>query len=135
MDPILIFVLDGILALFLLGVMVLCTMVYRRLSIIKDGHEELARLVDDLNLAVSNAQQSVSGIKSAATEADNELKVTIKKARSMVDELALMTEVGDNLANRLEAGSAQPKAEVKKPIKQEENKEQSDILTALKKAR
>lgn len=135
MDPVITLILDSILALFLLGVMVLCFFVYRRLSIIKDGHEELSRLVDNLNQAVTNAQKSVNGIKVAAIESEGELQATIKKARSMVDELSLMTEVGDNLANRLEAGSTQPAAEVKTSAIQEQSKEQSDILAALKKAR
>lgn len=135
MDPIVTLALDSILALFLLGVMILCIFVYRRLSIIKDGHEELSRLVDDLNQAVNNAQQSVSGIKAAAIESEGELQSTIKKARSMVDELSIMTEVGNNLANRLEASSTKSSGKVKKTPIEEQSKEQSDILAALKKAR
>ena len=95
----------------------------------------MSRLVDNLNQAVSNAQKSVNGIKAAAIESEGELQATIKKARNMVDELSLMTEVGDNLANRLEAGSAQPAVEVKASANHEQSQEQSDILAALKKAR
>ena len=139
MDSIVILALDSILALFLLGVMVMCFLVYRKLSIIKNGHEELAKLVDSLNTAVSNAQQSVGGIKAAAVDAEGELESTIKKARGMVDELSLMTEVGDNLANRLEAGSTTTKSasSVKKVTTAQEKrtKEQKDIMAALKEAR
>ncbi len=137
MDSLVMLALDSILALFLLGVMIMGVMVYRKLSIIKDGHAELARLVDDLNQAVNNAQQSVGGIKVAAIEAEGELQGTINKARAMVDELSLMTEVGDNLANRLEAGSSpSPKSPKGKKTKlEEQSKQQKDIMAALKEAR
>ena len=135
MDPIITLVLDSILVLFLLAVMILCIFVYRRLSIIKDGHEELSIIVDNLNQAITNAQQSVNGIKAAAIEAEGDLQSTIKKARSMVDELSLMTEVGNNLANRLEAGSKPSPVSKKKKKIQEQSEEQNEILAALKKAR
>lgn len=135
MDPIVILVLDSILALFLLAVMILCIFVYRRLSIIKDGHEELSKIVDNLNQAITNAQQSVNGIKAAAIASEEDLQSTIKKARSMVDELSLMTEVGNNLANRLEASSAPTVTSKKKKIIQDQSEEQNEILAALKKAR
>lgn len=135
MNSIMILVLDSILAVFLLGVIILCTVVYRKLSIIKDGQEELGKLVDSLNEAVENAQRSVKGIKEAAIESEVDLQGTIKKARSMVDELSLMTEVGNNLANRLEAGSATKGKVTKKSPIEEQSKEQKDILAALKEAR
>ena len=135
MDTIYILALDSILALFLLGVMVLCVIVYRKLSIIKNGQAELAELVERLNAAVSTAQQSVAGIKVAAVEAEGDLGATIKKARAMVQELALMTEVGDNLANRLEASSTPKRRESPQTLVEEQTKEQKDIMAALKQAR
>ena len=139
MDTIYTLALDSILALFLLGVMILCAIVYRKLSIIKDGQAELGKLVESLNEAVASAQQSVNGIKTAAIEAEGDLDGTIRKARAMVEELSLMTEVGDNLANRLEASSGLASVskgnEAPKTPLEEQSKEQKDILAALKQAR
>ena len=126
--------LDGLLALLLIGAIVACWIVSRRLSIIREGQQELRQLVDDLNAAMVEARGGVTVMKNAAREAAEGLDVHLKRARALSDELALMTASANNLADRLEAGVA-GKGQALKPPSVEEVKEQQEILDALKEAR
>lgn len=131
--------LDSVLAILMVAVLVVCWVVYRRLSAIKNGQEELGKLIDNLNLAVKEAQASVQNIKNAAIQTDADLELTIKKSKAMVDELSLMTEVANNLANRLEKNSTNQAQENKHKMPvddvKEKSKEHNDILSALREAR
>ena len=136
-------IVDGVLAALLVAAIVVSMIVYRRLSTIREGQEELRQLVDRLNVAVVDAQRSVGNIRQAALEAEEKLENRIKKANSIADELGMITEAGNNLADRIERGltgartSQNPAAE---PMGMEEEpraskKQQQEILAALREAR
>ena len=132
-------IVDGILALLLIAVIVMCLVVSRRLGAIKSGQAELRALVEQLNGAVADAQRSVVGLKSSADEIEARLKVERQKASTMADELALMTEAGNNLADRIEqkltgSGAKVDVAGSDEPSKAS-RKQQEAILAALKEAR
>ncbi len=141
MDGMSTLMVDGILALLLLAVIIVCAFVYRRLGTIKEGQAELRVLVDQLNGAVVEAQRSVANLKQSAAEVEGRLQAEIRKANSLSDELGMITEAGNNLADRIERGltgaGAQPQREAtastSKPTK--EKKQQKAILSALREAR
>lgn len=141
MDNMSALMVDGILALLLLAAIVVCAFVYRRLGTIKEGQAELRVLVDQLNNAVVEAQRSVANLKQSAAEVEGRLQVEIRKANSLSDELGMITEAGNNLADRIERGltgaGTQPKPDVavdtSRPVK--EKKQQKEILSALREAR
>ena len=96
--------LDGVIAL-LLGVTIFyCTLVNRRLAALRSGKDELKQVIEDLTVATTNAQMSISHLKEAGREVASTLEDDVRKGRSLSDELALMVEAGNNLANRLEGG-------------------------------
>ncbi|TNE66487.1 MAG: hypothetical protein EP335_03410 [Alphaproteobacteria bacterium] len=137
MTPISGLIVDGILAFLLLGVIVVSTIVYRRLGTIKAGQAELRDLVDSLNTAVLDAQRSVSNLKHAAVEIEGRLQVQTQKASAIADELGMITEAGNNLADRIEKGltgagtrGAEPQGGAKPAQKQ-----QQELLAALREAR
>lgn len=129
---------DGILAVLLIAVIVVCLIVSRRLSTIRSGQAELRALVDQLNAAVVDAQRSVVGLKSSANEVSEKLQTERQKASAIIDELAMITEAGNNLADRIERGltgggtSSGGAAEGKSKASR---KQQEEILAALKEAR
>lgn len=133
--------IDGVLAFLLITVIVVCFFVYRRLGTIREGQAELRVLVDQLNSAVVEAQRSVANLKQSAAEVEGRLQVETRKASSLADELGLITEAGNNLADRIEqglTGNAQaPKSASSgfstKP--EPEKKQQKEILAALREAR
>ncbi|RMB08944.1 DUF6468 domain-containing protein [Eilatimonas milleporae] len=97
-------VVDTVLAVLLVGAMVVSWMVYRRLDIIRNGQAEMQKLVSELNQSVVQAQQSVTQLRQAAKEAESTLGISVRKAQALSDELTLITEAGNNLADRIEKG-------------------------------
>lgn len=136
-------IVDGVLAILLIAVIVVSSIVYRRLATIKEGQEQLRQLVDSLNNAVVDAQRSVGNLRQAALDAEEKLETRIKKANSMADELGMITEAGNNLADRIErgltGGADAPKGSSASATGQGEpqasKKQQQEILAALREAR
>jgi hypothetical protein len=130
-------IVDGLLALLLVATITACFIVYKRLSTIKDGQAELQRLVRDLNAAAQQAQKGVAGLKASAEEVEGRLALERQKAVAMADELSLITESGNNLANRIEQGLTSRNSDVEAPKteKTASKKQQQAILAALREAR
>lgn len=126
--------IDGVLALLLIGAIVACWVVSKRLSTIREGQDELRKLVDDLNLAMTKAQKSAETIKKASSQASAQIDEEMTRARSMVDELSLMTASANNLADRLERG-VETVSKSRQPEPDSELREQKDILDKLRQAR
>lgn len=136
-------IVDGVLAALLVAAIVVSVIVYRRLSTIREGQEELRQLVDRLNVAVVDAQRSVGNIRQAALDAEEKLENRIKKANSIADELGMITEAGNNLADRIErglTGGRTSQSSATEPAGMEDEpraskKQQQEILAALREAR
>lgn len=96
--------LDGVIAI-LLGVTIFyCILVNRRLAALRSGKDELKQVIEDLTVATTNAQMSISHLKEAGRDIVSTLEEDVRKGRALADELSLMVEAGNNLANRLEGG-------------------------------
>ena len=130
-------IVDAILAALLIVAIVMCVIVTRRLGTIRAGQAELKSLVDQLNAAVTNAQRGVVNLRSSAEEVEGRLKLERHKAEVIADELSMMVESGNNLANRIEGGLTGPSgiAQNVKAPKPKDLKKQEEILAALKEAR
>lgn len=89
----------------LLGVTIFyCTLVNRRLSALRSGKDELKQVIEDLTVATTRAQMNIERLKEAGKEVVVTLEDDVRKGRALSDELSLMIESGNNLANRLEGG-------------------------------
>lgn len=130
-------IVDIILALLLAGAIVACFVVYRRLNTIRQGQDELKLLVDQLNKAAVEAQRSVAGLKASADEVEQRLSAERQKAGILADELAMITEAGNNLADRIEKGLTSGKTDNKGAVPEGKasKKQQQEILAALREAR
>jgi|GEM_PF-1319064 len=113
------FMLDVVIAVLLVVTVVYCWRLNQRLSTLRQGREELAALVGQLTQASMRAETSIGTLKAAAKEAGSALEEKIGAATSLRDELAMITETGNNLANRLEnrltgmgRGHAEPPADL-----------------------
>lgn len=74
----------------------------RNLGVIRHGQEELTGLVAQLNEATGRAQTSIQELKRTGSGIEESLHSEIGRARALADELSLITEAGDSLADRLE---------------------------------
>lgn len=58
-------------------------------------------LISALNVAASRAEAAIKAFKETATDSGEKLQDKINKGRAMADELEIVIEAGDNLAERL----------------------------------
>ena len=95
-------VLDLLILAFLIGTIIHATMLNRNLNRLRDGRAELDTLVQNLSSSVARAEAAIQGLKRSATDCGVDLQKQIDAARSLADELHIMNESGNNLAQRLE---------------------------------
>ena len=92
----------------IITIVVMCTAVFyaarlnRALMRARDGRSELAQLITSLTDAHKNAEGAIRGMKATAAEYDSALQKQIVVSRGLIDELALINESSNALANRLE---------------------------------
>lgn len=68
----------------------------------KDSRSEMEGLVNRLTGNIDKAERAIQGMQNAARNAGRDLDEIISDAKVLADELKLMNESGNNLANRLE---------------------------------
>lgn len=74
----------------------------RQLSVMRDGQGDLEKLVTELSTAVERADNAIRNMKRTAADSGDKLQNQINQARELFNELELMTEVGNSLAERLQ---------------------------------
>jgi len=104
--------LELLVAALLVVTVAYCYVLNRRLSALREGRDELKGLIENLSTAVSRAQTSVMELKQIGDATDNELNASIVKAQALADELTLMIEVGNNVADRIANSPRQAGGEV-----------------------
>ncbi len=100
-------ILDGLVAALLLATVIYCFILNRRLSVMRDAQSEMSTLISEFNKAIEQARSGVETLKETAADAGDKLGREVDKARAMADELLLMTDSGERLAERLEGGIGQ----------------------------
>lgn len=73
------------------------------LDVFRRGKADMERLLRDLNIQTLRAQEAITTLEKAAGDAGDDLRQTVAKARGLSDELQLMSEAGNSLAERLES--------------------------------
>jgi hypothetical protein len=106
--------LDLVVAALLIATLYYCFRLDKRLRAFRSGHDGLREVVQHLDAATENARASIESLRMAAGEAGEQLEKRVRGAQALVDELKVIVESGNNLANRLEArltGASRAKAE------------------------
>lgn len=137
------YIIDGVLLILLGAVIVSSYLLNNRILEVRKGQTELAGLVQRLNIATQQAQSGVELLKKASKETKSDLEAEVTKARALADELALITQSGENIASRIEKGLSQtetggkagaPKS-IKVDLEESITEEEEAVLQALKEAR
>jgi len=68
----------------------------------RESRSEMEGLVNRLTANIDKAERAIGGMQNAARNAGKELDEIISDAKALSNELKLMTQTGDSLANRLE---------------------------------
>jgi len=97
-------ILEVIVCVFLAATIAYCAMLDRRLRAMRSGQDGLRELVGDLNAATQRAVSAIEALKQASAATGEELGDDLKQARMLADELSLMIESGERIAERLGRG-------------------------------
>ncbi len=103
-------VLEIIVCLFLGATIAYCAVLDRKLRAMRAGQDGMRELVSELNAATQRAVGAIDGLKRASEESGEELAERIRRARGLADELSLMLESGNSIAERLGRGERSPQA-------------------------
>ncbi|MEQ8747616.1 DUF6468 domain-containing protein [Pyruvatibacter sp.] len=93
--------IEVIVAGLLVATIAYCFLLDRRLRALRDGESDLKQIVVSLDRATSRAQSAITDLRVHADGMTRDLERDLKKARALADELALMVEAGDSIADRL----------------------------------
>jgi hypothetical protein len=99
--------LELLLSILLAATLVYCIVLERRLASVRKGQDGLKRMIGDLNGAIANAGASLRALKMAAGEAAETLDERLKRARALSDELSLLTNSGERIAQRFDRAAPQ----------------------------
>jgi hypothetical protein len=99
-------ILEGLVAVLLVVTVVYCAMLDKRLKALRTGQDGLKAIIEGLDNATRRAQAGIAELRAAADAAGHNLSGQVSKARALTDELQLMVEAGNALADRLEGSRA-----------------------------
>ncbi|WPY00598.1 hypothetical protein Trichorick_00479 [Candidatus Trichorickettsia mobilis] len=90
------------LLIILIGICITyCWVLNRRIQDLQNSRIEFARMVKELNVSIVKAAASVTELNECAMVTNKELKSSIDSANSIYQELIMLNEIGNNLANSL----------------------------------
>lgn len=89
-------------------ILLIATIVYAaRLSLylknFRDNKAELQTIINTLSTQITKADEAIKGLDMTVQDSSEDLKFRTNKASSMMDELEMIVESGNSMANRLEA--------------------------------
>jgi len=125
-----------------------CYLLDRRLRMLRDGEGDLKQVVVALDRATTRAQGAITDLRVSCDTLTRDMDRDLKKARGLADELALMVEAGDHIADRLGAlsgtggadasrsGVAEtPKTNLSEPPVQDDPLAETGLAAALRQVR
>lgn len=95
--------LDFIIAGLLAATIGYCVVLNRKLAGLRGVQDELLELVKVLDVVTGKAERSIAELKSIGVETGGMLESQSAAASALCDELRIICESGNNLANRLES--------------------------------
>lgn len=111
-------IMDIVLCLMLLAALTGGFVLNRRLVALRNERSHMEAMIRTLTATVAQTEGSVHTLKAAADEVESSLRERVSKARALADELVIITQAGEDLAQRLEnslsgaAAVVRPKADV-----------------------
>ncbi|MDR3500576.1 MAG: DUF6468 domain-containing protein [Parvibaculum sp.] len=108
--------LEVIVCVLLAATIVYCATLDRRLRAMRSGQDGLRELITDLSAATNNAVAAIARLREASDATGKSLSEQVKRGRALADELALMVESGNDIADRL--GSLEMRRPASAPVAQ-----------------
>ena len=96
-------VMDVVIAALLVVTIFYAIRLSKHLDDFRSNRSAMERLIRDLSSQITRAQEGVTHLDDAARASGQELRKLIDKATGLTDELEIMTESGNKLAERLDS--------------------------------
>ena len=94
--------LDAVVLIGLGVTIYYCIKLSKALNNFRKYRQEFNTLVGELSKNIDHAQDAIANLKNSSFEAGEDLQKVVNNARKLSDELQLMHDMGNSLANRLE---------------------------------
>ena len=98
-------IVEIVLTLLLAATLVYCAILERRLSALRKNQDGFKDTITELNEAIVTASTSMRMLKSSVAGAAETLDDRLSRARNLSDELALLTNSGERIAQRIARGA------------------------------
>jgi hypothetical protein len=130
---------DIILAILLIATIFYSFLLNRKLTELRNSQQEFQGLLSDFGQATHQAEASLANLRQAGDEVGANLEGMIGDGRDLHDELKIMTETGNELADRIErglVGRGKAAPEPADPARDQERSEsERELLAAIRQAR
>lgn len=84
----------------------------RQITQMQADRRAFEALISALNVAASRAESAIAAFKTTAAESGDKLQEKINAARALSDELEIIIQAGDNLADRLSGNASRARQAV-----------------------
>jgi hypothetical protein len=130
------FLLEALVAALLVVTVGYCWQLNRRLGALRGAQAELGRLLQEFGRATRSADAAIVELKKASGETAQQLEERVRQARALCDELTVMTQAGNGLAERLERGATRrTSANDAGPAHPARSESERELLAALRQTR
>ena len=93
--------LELIVCVLLAATIGYCATIDRRLRAMRNGQDGLRELITDLSAATGQATNAIAHLRQAGDATGSALSEQVTRGRALADELSLMVQAGNDIANRL----------------------------------
>lgn len=93
--------LEIIVCVLLVATIGYCASIDRRLRAMRSGQDGLRQLIQDLSSATGKAMNAIAHLRQAGDATGSALGEQVKRGQALADELSLMVQAGNDIANRL----------------------------------
>jgi biopolymer transport protein ExbB/TolQ len=130
---------DFVLVLLLAATVVYCFVLNRRIGSLRRAQGEFETLLQKFTQATQQAEVSLAKLHQAGDEIGADLERKINDGRDLHDELSIITQTGNGLADRIERGlvGRDRAGETTPAVRQEDERSESEreLIEALRQAR
>lgn len=103
-------IVEIVLTLLLAATLAYCVILERRLAALRKNQDGFRETIVELNQAIASAGASMRLLKSTASGAADALDERLSRARNLSDELSLLTNSGERIAQRIERSAIPDRA-------------------------
>ena len=95
-------VIDIVFVTLLVATIVFAFRLERRLASLRGTKDQLAAVISELNAAAARAEAGIQGLRGAAETAGATLEDRVRRARALNDDLTMLVQTGQRVAQKLE---------------------------------